>query len=195
MRYFKLLDQMNYGEIIKVEGRQQYTYIHGEGVWEKTGILLLYLTEEETGFYEKYEEISEEQAFEALKQTDALYQKLETTAEERLKKMNGTVPEIHTKNMEIKIIYLLYCISRARRLKRIKIEELREDGFTQRMLVVLKVLMENGKLSNDCQLDNVIHDTFAMLVKYEDILQNGEKNKRDKFIIEKKLEHDNLVKC
>ena len=66
---------------------------------EKTGILLLYLTEEETAFYEKYEEISEEQAYKALEQTEALYQKLETIARDRLKNMKGAMVLIENGEM------------------------------------------------------------------------------------------------
>ena len=66
---------------------------------EKTGILLLYLTEEETAFYEKYEERREEQAYKALEQTEALYQKLETIARDRLKNMTGAMVLIENGEM------------------------------------------------------------------------------------------------
>ena len=105
--------------------------------------------EEETAFYEKYEEISEEQAYKALEQTEALYQKLETIDRDRLKNMTGAIPEIQTENMEIRIIYLLYCIVWRRRIKKIKIDELRKEGFTQHMLRALKVLIENGEMGRE----------------------------------------------
>ena len=51
--------------------------------------------------------------------------------------------------MEIRIIYLLYCIVERRRIKKIKIDELRKEGFTQRMLRALKVLIENGEMRRE----------------------------------------------
>ena len=48
--------------------------------------------------------------------------------------------------MENRIIYLLYCIVERRRIKKIKIDELRKEGFTQHMLRALKVLIENGEM-------------------------------------------------
>ena len=75
MTYYKLLDRFNYGVIVKVEGKNQYTYVYGESSWQKTGILLLYFMD--TVFRDEYEEVTEEQAYEVIKQTDALYRKLE----------------------------------------------------------------------------------------------------------------------
>lgn len=35
--------------------------------------------------------------------------------------------------------------------------------------------------------------SYAMLAKYEDIMQNGKKSERDNIIIEEKIKHDKLV--
>ena len=62
------------------------------------------------------------------------------------------------------------------------------------MLEALQVLIDNGNMENDLQMENIREDTLAMLAKSEDILQNGQKSERDKRIIEQKIKHDNLVR-
>lgn len=188
MKYFKLVDHINGGMIVRAEGREQYMYVYGESAWQRTGILLLYYTED-TVYYEKYEEITEEQAYEIIEQTYVLYHELEKICTNRLQKLNGLVPNIQTKNLEIKIIYLLYCISK---IEKINVYELRSYGFTPRMLETLLLLIENGNMENDLQMEKILYNTLAMLVKSEDILQNGQKSERDKKIIEKKMRHDIL---
>lgn len=76
MKYFKLVDHINGGMLVRVEGRKQYMYVYGESTWQRTGILLLYYTED-TVYYEKYKEIAEEQAYEIIEQTYVLYHELE----------------------------------------------------------------------------------------------------------------------
>lgn len=188
--YFKLIDRLNYGMIVRVEGRQQYTYVFGESVWKKTAILTLYFMDK-TGFYDKYEEITEEQAYETMKQTEELYHRLERICWDKLKKLNGLIPELRSKNREIRIIYLLYCINK---IETIEIDELEKHQFTPRMLRALKVLIDNGDLNSDSQMENILNNTLAMLAKSEDILQNGQNNERETLIIHKKIKHDNLVR-
>ena len=190
MRYYKLLDLYNYGMLIRTEGRKQGIYVYGESVWQKTGILSLYLMEK-TGLYDKYEEISEEQACEIIEQTNSLYHGLENRCIDRLKKLNGLIPDMQTKDLEIKIIYLLYCISK---MEKIDFYDLKTYGFTPHMLETLQVLIDNGNIENDIQMENILENTLAMLAKSEDILQNGQKSERDKRIIEQKIKHDNLVR-
>ena len=111
MIYYKLVDRINYGKIVKADGRKQYTYVFGESIWEKTGIMLLYFTDR-SGFHDAYEEITEKQAYEVIKQTDDLYHKLENIGRDMLSRLNVSIPDVQTKNLEIRIIYLLYCISK-----------------------------------------------------------------------------------
>ena len=145
---------------------------------------------DKTGFYDKYEEITEEQAYEVIKETDVLYHKLETICENMLKKVNGLIPETQTKDLEIRIIYLLYCVSK---IVKINTKELREKGFTNRMIETLQVVIENGKMENDQQMEEIRDDTLAMLVKSEDIYQNGQKTERDRIIIEERIEYEDMV--
>lgn len=62
------------------------------------------------------------------------------------------------------------------------------------MLRALKVLIDNGDLNNDSQMENILNNTLAMLAKSEDILQNGQNNERERVIIQKKIRHENLVR-
>lgn len=189
MTYYKLMDRINYGKIVKAEGRKQYTYVFGESVWEKTGIMLLYYTDR-SGFHDAYEEVTEEQAYEVIKQTDVLYHRLENISKDILSRLTGSIPDVQTKNLEIKIIYLLYCISR---VEKIDINGLLNDGFTPRMLRALELLIDYGDMENDQEMENILSNTLAMLAKYEDIMQSGKANERDSIIIEEKLKHDKLV--
>lgn len=190
MTYYKLVDRINYGKIVKADGRKQYTYVFGESVWEKTGIMLLYFTDR-SGFHDAYEEITEKQAYEVIKQTDALYHKLENIGRDMLSRLNVSISDMQTKNLEIRIIYLLYCISK---IEKLDIDGLEADGFTTRMVRALKILIDNGDMETDQQMENIVNNTLAMLAKYEDIMQKGKKNERDNIIIEEKLKHDRLVR-
>lgn len=190
MIYYKLVDRINYGKIVKADGRKQYTYVFGESIWEKTGIMLLYFTDR-SGFHDAYEEITEKQAYEVIKQTDDLYHKLENIGRDMLSRLNVSIPDVQTKNLEIRIIYMLYCISK---IGRIDIDGLEADGFTTRMVRALKILIDNGDMETDQQMENMLNNTLAMLAKYEDIMQKGKKNERDNIIIEEKLKHDRLVR-
>lgn len=190
MIYYKLVDRINFGKIIKADGKKQYTYVFGESVWEKTGIMLLYFTDR-SGFHDAYEEITEEQAYEIIKQMDGLYHKLENISRDMLSRLKGSIPDMQTKNLEIRIIYLLYCIGK---IEKLDINRLLIDGFTPRMLSALELLIDNGDMETDQQMENIVNNTLAMLAKYEDIIQNGKKNERDNIIIEEKLKHDRLVR-
>lgn len=190
MIYYKLVDRINYGKIVKADGRKQYTYVFGESIWEKTGIMLLYFTDR-SGFHDAYEEITEKQAYEVIKQTDDLYHKLENIGRDMLSRLNVSIPDVQTKNLEIRIIYLLYCISK---IERIDIDGLEADGFTTRMVRALKILIDNGDMETAQQMENIVNNTLAMSAKYEDIMQKGKKNERDNIIIEEKLKHDRLVR-
>lgn len=190
MAYYKLLDRINSEMIVKTEGRKQYTYVFGESVWERTGIMLLYYTDR-SDFHDAYEEITEEQAYEVIKQTDVLYHKLENIGKNMLSRLKGSIPDMQTKNLEIRIIYLLYCINK---IKKLDIDGLKDDGFTNRMVRALKVLVDNRDMETDQQMENIVNNTYAMLAKYEDIMQNGKKSERDNIIIEEKIKHDKLVR-
>lgn len=189
MTYYKLLDRFNYEMIVRAEGGNQYTYVYGESVWQKTGILLLYFMD--TVFRDEYEIITEEQAYEVIKRTDALYHKLEAASMDKLKVLSGSIPDMQVNDIEIRIIYLLYCINK---LETIDIDGLEADGFTTRMVRALKILNDNGDMETDQQMENIVSNTYAMLAKYEDIMRNGKKSERDNVIIEKKLKHDKLVR-
>ena len=67
----------------------------------------------------------------------------------------------------IKIIYLLYCISKK---EKIDFYDLKTYGFTPHMLETLQVLIDNGNMENDIQKENKLENTLAMHAKGEDIL-------------------------
>lgn len=186
MTYYKLEDGTKFGMVVKTENKNQYEFVFGESVWQKTGILSLYFMEGN-----RYEEVTEEQAYEVIKRTSALYHKLETTSMDKLKVLNCAIPDIQTKNLKIRIIYLLYCINKT---EKIDIDRLKDDGFTTRMVRGLKKLIDNGDMETDQQMENIVSNTYAMLAKYEDIMQNGKKSERDNTIIEEKIKHDKLVR-
>ena len=151
-RYFKLIDSINYGMIIKTVGRKQYSYVFGEAVWQRTWLFTLYHWDK-TGFADKYEEITEEQAYEAIKKRNVLYHKLEAVSEDMLKKVNGLIPETQTKDLEIRIIYLLYCVSK---IVKIDTEKLQRKGFLNRIIRALNIPIKNGSMKNDQQIQNIL---------------------------------------
>jgi hypothetical protein len=64
MNYFKLLDKENYGIIVRAKGRDQHEYSPGRG-WVKSGALIQYFNDE-SEFYDLYEEISEGEALDLI---------------------------------------------------------------------------------------------------------------------------------
>lgn len=186
-KYFKITGRLFYGMVIKTKGREQQTYVFGESVWQKTWILSLYLTDDD----DQYEEITKEQADEMLGETDELYHKLEFICMEKLRKRNIPAPVLQSKNLEIRIIYVLYYMSK---FNKPDMAELEKEGFPFGMLWVLGILMDNGRMENNEQMEAILNNTMAMLVKNEDIFQSGQKTERDRKIIEKKIRYDNLVR-
>ena len=181
MKYYKLNDGTQLGLIVKGENREEYEYVFGEAVWQKSALIPLY-----SGFDCDYDEVTEEQAFEVIRQWDALYRKLETSIVDKLRALNSPIPDIQTKDLRIRLIYLMYCISK---VEKVNVDGLKEDGFTNRMVRGLKALIDNGDMETDQQMEKILGNTYAMLAKYEDIMQNGKKSKRDDLIIEKKIRH------
>lgn len=186
MRYFRLLSRLYYGSIARAEGRKHQTYIFGEGIWRKTVILTMHCTDD----FGLYEEITEEQACEEIRKTEILYRGLETFCINALGRLGVPEQRMQTKDLEIRIIYMLYRMSK---LTRIDIHTLEACGFHYRMLRALGILMENGEMKEDAQMEKIRSNTLVMLVKSEDIFQNGQKSENDRLIMEKKACYDDFL--
>ena len=60
MEYFRLLDTVRNGTIVRADGPIQHEYVPGEG-WVRSGVMMEYFNDE-SEFYDAYQEISESEA-------------------------------------------------------------------------------------------------------------------------------------
>jgi len=65
--YYRLRDIKNKGTIVRTEGMTHHQYIPGEG-WVESGILVRYFNDE-SDYYDLCDEISEEEALDAINKT------------------------------------------------------------------------------------------------------------------------------
>lgn len=115
-RYIKLLDAENKDVIVKLCGRKAYEYIFGtNGGWSRIGIMDYY--SEDSSKYEKYEEISEDEAKKYIStqrnQMDAIITELIKIIPEKLtcKSFNDYLQkEENFKNAETQIVAILFAM-------------------------------------------------------------------------------------
>lgn len=163
-KYYKLLDDVNYEIIIKAKGRNQYRYIYGINEWKETGMLLLYHTEGNVK-YEKYEIISESEAYEIIEKKKNTYKILkEKSIEIYCRHKKDELPVLPFDDIETTIVYLLsetVCNTS-------EVEKLREKGFTERIIKSLCILVENTDYKDEKQQKKLKSDyNTEKILKYK----------------------------
>ncbi len=164
--YIKLTDETNYEILIKAEGRKQYRYIYGVNEWKPSGLLLKYYTEG-TAEYDKFEEISYEETCAIIEKKSAEMEYLRKKCEQMITKTNKlneyecfAHPQFD--DQEINIVAMLYYLYLVENLN---INNLSQEGFTKRIIRSLEVLICNPDITNQVQLNNIISNNSASIIK------------------------------
>lgn len=182
MRYFKLIDKINYNEIIKDDKDYSYCYYFGAETWVKTGIMIRYQWPDDDLFGE-YTEVSEEEAMELIdiqrKKLNKLYdlaKKVAAKAHEGQVDKGGNPYINHPvavadalESTEHKIVALLHDILED---TNITVEKLREYGFTDRIIKSIRILTKDDNVSYDDYMSTIKRDSNASKVKRADIKHN-----------------------
>lgn len=182
MKYYKLLDTLNYGEVVKSEGRKQYTYRFGAEKWVRNGIMLFYQWPDDER-YEKYSIITEKKAFELIdEQRKALNELLELAKTVAVKAHEGQLdkggsPYINhpvavaaaLESTEHKIVALLHDVCED---SSVTTTELLTMGFTKRIVNSVSILTKRDNENYEDYLAKVKQDSNAWHVKIADIEHN-----------------------
>lgn len=171
-KYIRLLDDFNKDNIIKIEDRNQFVYVYGanEG-WIRTGIMIEYYNELDEK-YQKYVEISQNEAIELINKQKILYDNLYQYIIKQEKKVykeylwNFVVNEEGFGDIKTNIIALIYSISD----QNIVDEEIK-NNITSEILNSINVLFQNINMINEQQLIELRRNTNTqqiILLKLKD---------------------------
>lgn len=181
--YYKLLDKLNYGEVVKKEAlNEEYQYCFGEEKWYRSSIMLHYRRPDNDEFGE-YEEITEEEAARLLgEQRERLNDLLElalkvaTEAHKNQKDKSGAPYIEHpkavaaqVKNIEHKIVAYLHDVVED---TEITLDALAEMGFTYRIVNSVRLLTKTDTLTYKEYLKRLKADGSARHVKIADLKHN-----------------------
>lgn len=168
IKYYKLIDEENYDEIIKNELGEYYIYIFGEENWEKSYIMHRYELPSDLK-YNKFIVINEKEAKEIINKKRIKFIKLLEKSKVISKGFLENRPIDKFENIEQKIIAILYYTSI--KIKLID-DELINMGFTKRIIKSLN-LLNNRKSKN--YLQEIKDDNNARIIKIEELKNNIEK--------------------
>lgn len=181
--YYKLLDKLNYGEIVKKEAlNEEYQYSFGEEKWYRSSIMLFYRRPDNDEFGE-YEEITEKEAElilgEQRKRYNSLLElaiKVAAEAHKGQTDKGGDPYFEHPKavaaqvdNIEHKIVAYLHDVVED---TEITLDDLSEMGFTFRIVNSVRLLTKTKMLTNEEYLKRLKTDDAARAVKIADLRHN-----------------------
>ncbi|MCL1853950.1 MAG: hypothetical protein FWF88_13180 [Peptococcaceae bacterium] len=182
MIYYKLIDELNFGEIIRDEGKCRYSYCFGSEKWVETGIMIRYQWPDDE-YFDKYEEVSEAEAFKninaqrlKMEQLFGLAKKIATEAHQGQRDKGGNPYINHPIAVaeslgctEHKIVALLHDILED---SKITSDDLSKYGFTKRIIKSVNVLTKRDPMSYEEYLSRIRTDSNAWHVKIADIKHN-----------------------
>lgn len=181
--YYKLLDKLNYGEVVKKEAlNEEYQYSFGEEKWYRSSIMLFYRRPDNDEFGE-YEEITEKEAEHILNEQRERYNsllelaiKVATEAHKGQTDKGGNPYFEHPKavaaqvnNIEHKIVAYLHDVVED---SEITLDDLSEMGFTFRIVNSVRLLTKTKELTYEEYLKRLKTDDNARHVKIADLRHN-----------------------
>lgn len=181
--YYKLLDKLNYGEVVKKEAlNKEYQYSFGEEKWYRSSIMLFYRRPDNDEFGE-YTEITEEEAERILDEQRKRYNillelaiRVATEAHKNQKDKGGNPYIEHPKavaaqvnNIEYKIVAYLHDVVED---TEITLDDLSGMGFTYRIVNSVRLLTKTDKLTYEEYLKRLKADDSARHVKIADLKHN-----------------------
>ena len=183
MIYYRLLDKLNYNEIVKkVSFNEEYQYSFGEVKWYRSAIMLFYRWADNDE-YGQFEEITEEEAERILSEQRKRYNSLlelainvasEAHKEQTDKGGNPYIEHLkavaaQVKNTEYKIVAYLHDICED---TYVTLDDLLKMGFTYRIVNSVRLLTKTDKLTYEGYLKRIKMDSSARYVKIADLKHN-----------------------
>jgi (p)ppGpp synthase/HD superfamily hydrolase len=182
MKYYKLTDKLNCGDIVRSEDGEFSIYTVGPNQWIPTGIMVGYFWPDDV-FYEQYTIISEKKALELIEERKTFYNDLLKKAEEIAKKAHagqvdkGGNPYInHPKAIadsltktEEKIVAYLHDVLEDSNYTAV---QLKSDGFTLRIIRSVEILTKDKNTAYNDYLVAVKRNANAWSVKKADLKHN-----------------------
>jgi len=183
MKYYKLTDELNLNEVVKDDNGKRYTYRFGAEEWVRSGIMVRYMWPDDSKF-DQYIIISEEKALQLLdEQRNKLDQLLELAIKVATQAHKGQLDKggnpyiLHPQavaaalldSTENKIVAYLHDVVED---TEITLEDLKEMGFTYRIVNSIRILTKSKDISYEDYLKSVKKDSNAWHVKMADIKHN-----------------------
>lgn len=182
MKYYKLTDELNLNEVVKDDNGKRYTYRFGAEEWVRSGIMVRYMWPDDSKF-DQYIIISEEKALRLLdEQRSNLDKLLELAIEVATQAHKGQLDKggnpyiLHPEavaaaldSTENKIVAYLHDVVED---TEITLEDLKEMGFTYRIVNSIRILTKSKDISYEDYLKSVKKDSNAWHVKMADIKHN-----------------------
>lgn len=182
MKYYKLTDELNSNEVVKDDNGKRYTYRFGAEEWVRSGIMVRYMWPDDSKF-DQYIIISEEKALQLLdEQRRNLDKLLELAIEVATQAHKGQLDKggnpyiLHPQavaaaldSTENKIVAYLHDVVED---TEITLEDLKEMGFTYRIVNSIRILTKSKDISYEDYLKSVKKDSNAWHVKMADIKHN-----------------------
>lgn len=182
MKYYKLTDELNSNEVVKDDNGKRYTYRFGAEEWVRSGIMVRYMWPDDSKF-DQYIIISEEKALQLLdEQRRNLDKLLELAIEVATQAHKGQLDKggnpyiLHPQavaaaldSTENKIVAYLHDVVED---TKITLEDLKEMGFTYRIVNSIRILTKSKDISYEDYLKSVKKDSNAWHVKMADIKHN-----------------------
>lgn len=182
MKYYKLTDELNLNEVVKDDNGKRYTYRFGAEEWVRSGIVVRYMWPDDSKF-DQYIIISEEKALQLLdEQRSNLDKLLELAIEVATQAHKGQLDKggnpyiLHPQavaaaldSTENKIVAYLHDVVED---TEITLEDLKEMGFTYRIVNSIRILTKSKDISYEDYLKSVKKDSNAWHVKMADIKHN-----------------------
>jgi|BioPla2DNA2_1021312.scaffolds.fasta_scaffold02438_2 (p)ppGpp synthase/HD superfamily hydrolase len=182
MKYYKLTDELNLNEVVKDDNGKRYTYRFGAEEWVRSGIMVRYMWPDDSKF-DQYIIISEEKALRLLdEQRSNLDKLLELAIEVATQAHKGQLDKggnpyiLHPQavaaaldSTENKIVAYLHDVVED---TEITLEDLKEMGFTYRIVNSIRILTKSKDISYEDYLKSVKKDSNAWHVKMADIKHN-----------------------
>lgn len=182
MKYYKLTDELNLNEVVKDDNGKRYTYRFGAEEWVRSEIMARYMRSDDSKFGQ-YIIISEEKALQLLdEQRSNLDKLLELAIEVATQAHKGQLDKggkpyiLHPQavaaaldSTENKIVAYLHDVVED---TEITLEDLKEMGFTYRIVNSIRILTKSKDISYEDYLKSVKKDSNAWHVKMADIKHN-----------------------